>query len=577
MSIPFSEQSKQTTAGLSNRPFWEKSYPLGVSSETPLGPPVAVESFLEKAAERWPDAEAIDFYDYSISYKELYQLAAKAAKGFQAIGVRPGVNVGLHLLNTPHYVICAFGVLMAGGCVVSFSPHSAPRELQEQLIDVEARVIVTLDRASLYNHIAPLKGVGSLETVVVCSIEDFLPAEVTKKFLIAPVVARKLGAGREIDFSELIANDGLYTVYSHQSLEEENAAIAYSGGTTGEPKGAMLTHANFSAIVDIYLLWTSKSYWPEVCKALVVLPLCHIFGFASIMMLVVATGSVLVLHLGFDVNRVLADIDRKKITTFAGVPTMYSMLVNHSKIKEFNLSSLTDCNVGGAPLPDEVLYRFRELTGLTPQLSYGLTETTALAALQITDGEPRAGTSGLPLPHTLIEIVDLETGTRVLPVGEQGEICCSGPHVMKGYWKKPEETAKAFYGGRFHTGDIGFLDSDGYLTIVDRKKDMIITGGYNVFPRNVEKVISEHPSVAEAMVVGIADPGLGQVLKVFLEMKPGCEPLKYNQLRAFLTDKLASYEIPAEMEIRSALPKTAVGKLSKKDLVGEDQAKQSRA
>lgn len=569
MEYTATDFSDKPNGPAAERPFWEASYPQGVSSAEPLPPPTPLEDLLVTAAQKWPEAEAIDFYDHRITYGELLDAAARAARGFQSLGVGPGVSVGLHLLNTPHYVICSFGILMAGGRVVPFSPHAAPRELKEQLIDVEARVMVTLDRASLYPRIAALKGVGRLETIVVCRIEDFLPAEFAAKVYPIPAAARRPGTGREVEFSELIDNDGVYTSHPHGPLEDEIAAIAYSGGTTGEPKGVMLTHANFSAVVNIYLLWTSQAYWPAERKALVVLPLCHIFGFASIMILVVATGAGLVLHLGFDVNRVLADLERKKITTFAGVPAMYSMLVVHSKIREFDLSSLRHCNVGGAPLPLDVLHRFRELTGLTPQLGYGLTETTALAALQIVDGEQRLGTSGLPMPHTMIEIVDLETGMEVLPVGEVGEICCCGPHLMKGYWKRPEETEKAFYGGRFHTGDIGFLDRDGYLTIVDRKKEMIITGGHNVFPRNIEKVIREHAAVAEVAVLGVPDASLGQALKAFIELSPGSEPLSYDELRAFLRDKVASYETPVEMEIRASLPKTPVGKLAKKELIEE--------
>lgn len=247
---------------------------------------------------------------------------------------------------------------------------------------------------------------------------------------------------------------------------------------------------------------------------------------------------------------------------------MYAMLVGHSGIRDVALSSLRHCNVGGAPLPAGLLQRFKALTGMTPQLGYGLTETTALIAMQIVGGEPRPGTSGLPVPHTRVEIVDLETGTKVLRIGEAGEICCSGPQVMKG-WKRPAETATALEGGHFHTGDIGFLDAEGYLTLVDRKKDMIIVGGVKVFPRMIEKTLCEHSAVAEAAVIGVPDRDLGQSVKVFIELKPGHVRPSDEDFTAFLKTRVAPYEMPSTIEVRTNLSKTPVGKLSKQALLAE--------
>jgi long-chain acyl-CoA synthetase len=283
----------------------------------------------------------------------------------------------------------------------------------------------------------------------------------------------------------------------------------------------------------------------------------------------------IVMHVRFDADKVLTDITNKKITIFAGVPTMFTALVNHPMIADFDLSSLRICGSGGAPLPVDVLERFRRLAGLTPQEGYGLTETAPLATLQLDGKEPRAGTVGLPAPHTLLEIVDLETGFKVLPLGTPGEICITGPQVMKGYWKKPEATAEAFRGGRFHTGDIGFIDQAGYVTLVDRKKDMILSGGYNVFPRNIEEAIYEHPSVAEVTVIGIPDAYRGQSAKAFIALKPGANAFSLDELKVLLADKLAHYEMPTEIEFRATLPKTAVGKLSKKELIAEEAAKLS--
>jgi long-chain acyl-CoA synthetase len=552
---------------------WEKSYPQNVSWDTPLPPPVALESLLETAATKWPGRTAIDFYDRTFTFRELHDLAARAAKGLQALGVGPGVHVGLHLPNTPHFVIAFFAVLMAGGRVVNFSPLAAPRELKYQITDAETQVMITLGLPMLYPQIAALKGTAKFETLVVCSIADFLSAPVAAAF--GPAAERVGGAGREVDFAALIANDGAFKSHPHGPIEDEVAVLQYTGGTTGQPKGAMLTHANFCAVLNIYSHWHGLSADAEPQKALAVLPLFHIFGLTFLMLVAITTGSQMVLHIRFDPDRVLADIARKKITVVPAVPTMYTALVNHPKVKEFDLSSVTMWASGGAPLPMDVLQRFEALTGHSPREGYGLTETAPLGTMPIKDGAARQGSVGLPAPHTVLEVVDLETGATVLPIGERGEICFRGPQVMKGYWNKPRETEEAFRGGRFHTGDIGVLDQDGFVTLVDRKKDMILSGGFNVFPRNIEEAIYEHPGVAEVTVIGIPDAYRGQSAKAFIALKPGQVPFGIDELKAFLADKLAKYEMPTEMEIRASLPKTPVGKLSKKELVAEEIAKRA--
>jgi long-chain acyl-CoA synthetase len=555
--------------------LWEKSYPPGVKWDAPLPPAVPLESLLQTAASRWPERIAIDFYDRTLTFRELHNLAAHAAKGLQALGVGPGVHVGLHLPNTPHFVIAFFAVLMAGGRLVNFSPLAAPRELKYQITDAETAVMITLGLPMLYPQIAALKGTAKFETLIVCSIADFLPAPAAAFF--GPAAERVGGAGREVDFAALIANDGAFAPHPRGPLQDEIAVLQYTGGTTGQPKGAMLTHANFCAVLNIYSYWNGLGPDQEPEKALAVLPLFHIYGLTYVLLLVVATGSQMVLHIRFDPDRVLADIARKKITVFPAVPTMYTALVNHPKVKEFDLTSVATWASGGAPLPLEVQQRFEALTGVCPKEGYGLTEVAPLGTLQIKDAPVRQGSVGVPAPHTILDVVDLATGAQVLPAGERGEVCFRGPQVMKGYWKKPAETAEAFQGGRFHTGDIGYLDHDGFLTLVDRKKDMILSGGFNVFPRNIEEAIYEHPGVAEVTVIGIPDAYRGQSAKAFIALKPGHPPFGIDELTAFLADKLAKYEMPTEMEIRASLPKTPVGKLSKKELVAEEAAKRQLA
>jgi long-chain acyl-CoA synthetase len=559
---------------MANR-VWEQWYPAGVTWDLPLPPAAPLESLLEETAQRLPDAIAIDFYDRAFTYRELHQLAAQAAKGLQLLGVGPGVHVGLHLPNSPHFIICFFATLMAGGRVVTFSPLAAPRELRRQLEDAETRVMVTINLPTLYPQIAALKGTAKFETLVVCHIEEALPAAATGIF--GPLASRLPGPGREVEFAELIANDGRVQSHAHGPLEDEVAVLQYTGGTTGEPKGAMLTHANFCAVINVLNVWGGERRQRLFDKTLAVLPLFHIFGLSCIMLLAIANGTQIVLHLRFDPERVLADISAKKITLFPGVPTMYTALINHPKFREFDLSSVAMWSSGGAPLPLDVQQRFEALTGHPPREGYGLTETAPLGTLSVPAGPVRQGSVGVPAPHTLVEVVDLDTGSTPLPPGEIGEICLRGPQVMKGYWNNPVATEQALRGGRFHTGDIGFMSPDGFLTLVDRKKDMILSSGYNVFPRNVEEAIYEHPAVAEVTVIGVPDNYRGQSAKAFIVLKPGGAPFDLEALRSFLADKLAAYEMPTAMEIRASLPKTPVGKLSKKELVAEELAKRQSA
>jgi len=555
--------------------LWERSYPKGVNWGEPLPPPEPVERILERAAERWPERTACDFYGRRISFAEWLRLARRVAKGFKALGVGPGVSVGLHLPNTPHYLVCFFGVILAGGRVVNFSPLYAPRELLGQLLDSETEVMVTLDLPQLYPQIAALRGKGKLHTVVVASLADFMPEPVVR-VVAGPAAERLSGPGREIDFAALLENDGIVPQPVRGPLQEEIAVLQYTGGTTGEPKGAMLTHANLSAVIAIRERWFKGVLEEGKFAALAVLPLFHVYGMSMVMLAAAASGTELILHLRFDAERVLQDIAQKRPAIFAGVPTMFAALLQHPRIRDYDLTSLVHCGSGGAPLPLEIQQGFSRLIGHTIAEGYGLTEAAPIVTLAPHEASVRPGTVGLPCPNTTVEILDLETGTRVLPPGEKGEICVRGPQVMMGYWKRPEATAAALAGGRLHTGDIGFLDDAGFLTLVDRKKDMIISGGFNVFPRVIEEAIYEHPAVAEVTVIGVPDPRRGQAAKAFIALKPGAT-LGFEDLKAFLGERIGKHEMPAEMELRSSLPKTSVGKLSKKELVAEELAKRNAA
>jgi long-chain acyl-CoA synthetase len=567
---PTSLQELQDLTGRAAEPqIWEKFYPPDISWREQMRQ-THVDSLIEAAATQWPQRIALNFYDFILTFRDLRDIAARAAKGFQALGVGPGVHVALHLPNTPHHVICFLGVLMAGGCIVNVSPLAAPRELEYQLGDADVEVMVTLASPALYPKAAALTGMAKLKTLVVCSLEDFLPGPVAH-VLAPPLVARTAAAGCEIDFGQLVATDGMFISHPRGRPEDDVAALLYTGGTTGDPKGAMLTHGNLSTMINMYNRWFGAPATDGRDKRLVVTPLFHISGL-SFLLLALTTGVEAVLQMQFDSNRVFSATASEKITLFHFVPTMYTVLAGYSKTKQFDLSSMKFCTSGGAPLPVEVIRHFKQLTGVAPREGYALTETTGVGTMQARELEPTPGNVGPPLPGVMVEIVDVETGSDVLPLGQLGEICFKGPHIMKGYWKKPEATQEAFRGGRFHTGDIGFINTEGHITVVDRKKDMIISGGYNVFPRTVEEAIYHHPAVAEVMVIGIPDPAFGQLGKAFIVLKPDHPAFTYNELRVFLADRLASYEIPIAMDIRPSLPKTAAGKLSKKQLAAHEAA-----
>ncbi|MFN3883217.1 MAG: AMP-binding protein [Rhodocyclaceae bacterium] len=557
-------------------PFWEKSYPAGVTwAQNFQARPIW--TLLDDAVARFAPRPCLDFMGKSYTYAAVSDLVDRAAKGFQQLGVGPGVHVGLFLPNTPHYVICFFAILKAGGRVVNYSPLDAERELRYKIEDSQTDIIVTLDLKALYPNIAKMIGTTRLKKVVVCRLPDVLPFP---KNLLFPLAKGKEIAtvpkdDKHIRFSDLVANDGRYTPHPVKDPAEEVAILQYTGGTTGQPKGAMLTHGNITATVHMYASWTSGMNLLDDGKerVLMVLPMFHIYGLSAVLLRMLTIGAEFVLHPRFELKAVIEDLHKKKISIFPGVPTMYAAIVNLPNLKDYDLSALKFCASGGAPLPAEVQDKFESVTGHKMIEGWGMTETSPAGTQTVYGGVRKRGSCGLPLPGVTIEIVDVDDPLKLLGVNETGEICITGPNVMKGYWNKPEATAEAFAGGRFHTGDVGYIDEDGYIFIVDRKKDMILSGGFNVYPRNIEEAIYEHPAVEECTVIGIPDQYRGQSAKAFIKLKAGAQPFTFEQLREFLKDKLGKHEMPVAMDIREALPKTLIGKLSKKELVEEEKKK----
>ncbi|HET7210689.1 MAG TPA: long-chain fatty acid--CoA ligase [Methyloceanibacter sp.] len=550
---------------------WLAGYPGNVDwhAEIPVRPLYAL---LDEAVARYAERCCIDFLDKRYSYREIGELANRVAKGLRRLGVKRGTKVGLFLPNCPYAVIFYYGILKAGGTVVNFNPLYAERELIHQIEDSDTEIMVTLDLKALCGKLLPLVKKTGLKTVIVCSMAAILPFPKNILFPVAKrkEIARFADGDRTVSFDEVVANDGA-VVPPEIDPRTEIALLQYTGGTTGVPKGAMLTHANAVANAMQLRLW-APALGGQAEKILGVLPLFHVFAMTVVMNHGLLLGAEMILLPRFDLKQLLKTIDKKKPTVFVGVPTLYAAINNAKETASTNLRSLKYCISGGAPLPLEVKHRFEELSGCVLVEGYGLSETAPVATCNPFLGENRRGSIGLPLPGTTVEIVAIDGSELVLPAGERGEVCIRGPQVMAGYWKKPEETAKAMRGGRFHSGDIGYIDAEGYIYIVDRLKEMILCGGYNVYPRNVEEAIYMHPAVAECAVIGVADPYRGQTVKAFVVLREG-ESVTKDALCEFLKDKLSPIEMPKQIEFRQSLPKTAIGKILKKTLVAEEEAK----
>jgi long-chain acyl-CoA synthetase len=561
---------------------WLKSYPAGVRWDAAL-PTMPLQQILEDSAKRWADQPALEFMGRRITYRELDELTDRAAKGFQGLGVRPGIHVGLYLPNTPHYVIAFFGVMKAGGTIVNYSPLDAERVLEHKVQDSQTDFIVTVGLKALYPQMGRLLGNTRLKKLIVGDLAemsgapDMVRAQLTKADQLAAVPSDD----RHLTFEQLLDNDGRYKRHPLGDLKEAIAVLQYTGGTTGLPKGAMLTHANLSAATSQYVESTRTE--PPVLEAgkeriLAVLPPFHIYALTVNMLLGLRLGAELVLHTRFDVEAVVKDIADKKITSLPAVPTMYVGIINHPGIEKMDVSSLKWCASGGAPLPVEVQQRFQEITGCRLAEGWGMTETSPTGTFTPPKGPVKPGSCGIPIPGITIKFANLEDPTKYVRYGEKGEIAIGGPNVMRGYWKKPEATADVMTPDGFMlTGDVGYMDEDGYVYIVDRTKDMLLCGGFNVYPRIIEEAIYKHPAVEEVCVIGIRDEYRGQSPKAFVKLKAGTPPISFDEMKTFLKDKLGKHEQLGALEIRDELPKTAVGKLSKKDLYDEEARKQAAA
>lgn len=538
------------------RPYpWEKSYPPGLAWDLPIAP-ATLPALLDRTVARDGAKAAIIYRGRSISYGELADNVDRFAAALAARGLGADDAVALYLPNSPWHPIAFFATLRLGARVVHLSPLDAEHELAHKLSDSGARTLVTIDVGRCTEIAARLVDKGLVDRVIVG--EEATWGAQPGTFAPHPVF---VGAG---DFMRDAVVPATWPVVDPQ----RPALLQYTGGTTGTPKGAVLTHANLTAAVAIYDAWYAAQglSHPGEDRIVCALPLFHIFALTTILLRHVANGNTIFLHQRFDVEAVLADIEVGRADMFPGVPTMWIALTNHPGIETRDLSSLRNCSSGGASLPVEVAARFTDLTGLPLRGGWGMTETAPAGTNIPVAGEPRPGTIGLPMPGIEIEIVALDDPRRVLPLGQSGELRIRGPNVTAGYWNRPEETAAAFVDGWLLTGDIGHMDEDGWVFIHDRKKDMIISSGFNVYPQMIEQAIYAHPAVAEVLVIGVPDAYRGEAAKAFVSLRPGAERFTLDALNAFLADRLGRHELPAALEFREALPRTPVGKLSKVDL-----------
>ena len=550
---------------------WVKSYPAPARWDAPLalGPVYAI---LDKAAERFADRPAVEFMGRRATYRQLLALANRAAKGFQQLGVRPGVHVGLYLPNTPHYLVAFFGVLKAGGTVVNYSPLDAAQVLAHKVEDSETQILVTLDLPMLLPQMEALVGHAGLKTLVVGGLDDLggFPDFAGLTGGAAP------DANGRVSFQALIANDGAYEPQPFGDPAETIAVLQYTGGTTGLPKGAMLTHGNLTAATSQYIETTKLEppvLIPGEERALLVLPLFHIYSLTACMLLCMELGAESVIHIRFDLDAVIKDLAAKKITIFMGVPTMFTALLSHPDLGKLDLTALKYCASGGAPLPVEVQNQFRAVTGAEVNEGWGMTETSPSGTFTPIRGMRKGGSCGIPVPRVMLKFASVTDPATYVPLGERGEICIQGPNVMKGYWKNEQATQDSMTADGFlRTGDVAYMDQDGFVFIVDRIKDMLLCGGFNVYPRNIEEAIYTHPDVAEVSVIGIPDEYRGQSPKAFIALKKGAAEFSLADLKEFLKDKLGKHEMVQEIEFRDALPKTPVGKILKTALY-EDEAK----
>jgi long-chain acyl-CoA synthetase len=544
--------------------FYAKQVPRSIDY-----PNITLSEVLKQSAKDFPDNPAIIYFGKRISYRELDEMVDRFAAALQDLGVKKGDRVGIQLPNIPQFVIAFYGTLRAGAICVACSPLYKARELEHQLNDAGAETLVVMD--TLYPIVQEVRERSKLRNVIATSPRDYLPPLLRTLSPLKGVKSYKCPGA--IDFLSIMKHEP--NPKPVLVKPDELALLQYTGGTTGVPKGAMITHRNL--VVNAAQCEVELPMRRGIDVNVTALPLFHIFGMTCAMNAPVLTGTtMLMIPDPRDPKGILNTISKYKATTFCSVPTMYIALINTPDIKKYDLSTVRACMSGAAPLPVEIQKKFEQLTGGRLVEGYGLTESSPVSHVNPLDDpkKNRPGSIGIPVPDTEAKIVDLETGTKDLKPNEVGELVIKGPQVMQGYWNKPDETKNTLRGGWLYTGDIAKMDEDGYFYIVDRKKDMIDVSGLKVWPREVEEVLYEHPAVNEAAVVGVADAYRGETVKAYVTLKPGYQgKVTEEDIIKFCKEKIATYKAPRLVEFRDSLPKTLVGKILRRTLREELESK----
>ena len=549
---------------------WLANYETGVPENVQYES-ICLPDCLRRSAKAFPDKMALTFQGYRMTYAALDEMVDRFANCLSDFGVGQGDSVAILLPNTIPCVVAYYAIMRIGAIAVMNNPLYSDRELEHQFNDSGAKVLITLDL--LGNRMIDLRPKTGIKQIVISSIGDYLPFP---KNLLFPLVGKKKGLAADVKSADDVYRwKALMTKYTPEPPKvapnfDDVAMYQYTGGTTGVSKGVMLTHANLSKQVQHVSAWFPAFGSDEIMLG--ALPFFHVFGLSTAMNLAIYKGWGNILVPKPQPQQLLEAISKFKPTFAPLVPTMYIGMLEHPEIGKTDLTSIKGCFSGSAPLPLEVINAFEKKTGAVIVEGFGMTESTPVTHINPFKGKRKVGSVGLPIPDTLARIVSLDDGVTDVPVGETGELLVKGPQVMKGYWKRPDATAETITDGWLRTGDIAKMDEDGYFYIVDRKKDMIISGGYNVYPRDIEEVYFEHPKVMEATAIGIPHPKRGEAVKVFIVLKEG-QTATAEEMMTYCQDKLAKYKWPTEIEFRDELPKTNVGKVLKKDLRAMEQQK----
>jgi len=551
---------------------WTAAYETGVGEQIDYQD-VLVPQYLKESVEQFPDNPALIFQGFTLTFSELNDMVGRFAAALKSYGIQKGDSVAILLPNVIPCVVAYYATLRIGGVVVLNNPLYSDRELAHQFTDSNSKFLITLDL--LADRMVKLREKTAIKSIVYTSIGDFLPFV---KRLLFPLVAKKKGLAKDVKpardlhkFKDVIAQFEPDHTQADVAMDDV-AMYQYTGGTTGVSKGVMLTHRNIS-----YQIQQIEGWFPDFKKGeevmLGALPIFHVFGMSTSMNFAIRMGWANVLVPKPQPEPLLEAISKFKVTFAPMVPTMYIGILDHPDINSTDLTSIKGCFSGSAPLPVDVINNFQEKTGAIIVEGFGLTESTPVTHINPFNGKRKVGSIGLPISDTICKITDLEDPAKEMPVGEAGELLIKGPQVMKGYLNKPDETAKTLTeDGYLRTGDVAKMDEEGYFYIVDRIKDMIISGGYNVYPRDIDEVLFEHPKILEACCIGIPHPKRGEAVKAFVILKEG-QTMTEQEVIDYCGSKLAKYKLPVAVEFRQELPKSNVGKILRKDLRAEEEAK----